>query len=63
MVIKEISKSEFDSFSKTHVLGSFFQSSTYGTLLGKYGYTDYKIKTQNSFNRSPYRWKCYIKST
>ena len=40
MVIKEISKSEFDSFSKTHVLGSFFQSSTYGTLLGKYGYTD-----------------------
>lgn len=24
MVIKEISKSEFDSFSKTHVLGSFF---------------------------------------
>lgn len=40
MVIKEISKSEFDSFSKNHVLGSFFQSSTYGTLLGKYGYTD-----------------------
>ena len=47
MVIKEISKSEFDSFSKTHVLGSFFQSSTYGTLLGKYGYTDMYVGGYN----------------
>ncbi len=38
MIIKEISIEEFDSFSKTHILGSFYQTSYYGELMSKYEY-------------------------
>lgn len=40
MIVKEISKEEFDAFSKTHILNSFYQTSEYGTVMSKNGYTD-----------------------
>lgn len=43
MTIKEISKEEFDLFAKTHILGSFYQTSTYGELLGENDYKDLYI--------------------
>lgn len=43
MVIKEISRNEFDSFSKNHPLGTFYQTSMYGEVMSKCGYTDLYI--------------------
>lgn len=43
MVIKEISRTEFDSFSKNHPLGTFYQTSMYGEVMSKCGYTDLYI--------------------
>lgn len=40
MVIKEISKDEFNSFSKTHILTSFYQTKEYGTVMSRNGYQD-----------------------
>lgn len=40
MVIKEISKDEFNAFSKTHILSSFYQTAEYGTVMSKNGYID-----------------------
>lgn len=40
MVIKEISKDEFNSFSKTHILSSFYQTKEYGTVMSRNGYQD-----------------------
>jgi len=40
MVIREISKDEFNAFSKTHVLSSFYQTKEYGTVMSKNGYMD-----------------------
>ena len=38
MIIKEISSIEFDLFASSHMLGSFYQSSSYGKLMDKNGY-------------------------
>lgn len=43
MEIKEISNEVFDEYATKHVLGSFYQTSTYGTLMSKYGYRDLYI--------------------
>jgi len=43
MVIKEISKDEFNAFSKTHILSSFYQTAEYGTVMSKNGYIDIYI--------------------
>ncbi len=43
MIIKEISKDEFDLFSKSHILGSFYQTSAYGLAMNKVGYKDMYI--------------------
>lgn len=43
MLIKEISRIEFDSFSKNHPLGTFYQTSMYGEVMSKCGYTDIYI--------------------
>ena len=39
MNIKEITKEEFDNFSKKHMLGSFYQTSAYGNVMESEGYT------------------------
>ena len=39
MEIREIDESAFDKYSKTHILKSFYQTSAYGTVMKKYGYT------------------------
>ena len=38
MEIKEISKTEFDNFSKNHIQNSYFQTSNYATLMNNYKY-------------------------
>ena len=38
MEIKEISKTEFDKFSRNHTLNSYFQTSNYATLMNNYKY-------------------------
>ncbi len=38
MNIKELTKEEFDNFAKNHVLGSFYQSSAYASLMEEEGY-------------------------
>ena len=43
MVIKEISRNEFDSFAKNHPLGTFYQTSMYGEVMSKCGYIDLYI--------------------
>lgn len=43
MEIKEIDKETFDNFAINHILNSFYQTSTYGTLMSKYGYRDLYI--------------------
>lgn len=43
MTIKEISKEEFDAFSKNNILSSFYQTSQYGFLMSKQGYNDIYI--------------------
>ena len=47
MEIKEIEKEKFDEYGAKHVLGSFYQTSTYGTLMSKYGYRDLYIGVYN----------------
>lgn len=43
MEVKELSKEEFDNSFKSHILGSFYQTSAYGTLMSKYDYSDLYI--------------------
>lgn len=43
MEVKELSKEEFDNLFKKHILGSFYQTSAYGTLMSKYDYSDLYI--------------------
>ena len=43
MIIKEISKDEFNTFSKSHVLTSFYQTKEYGTVMSRSGYADIYI--------------------
>ena len=38
MIIKEISKNEFDKFSLNHIQNSYFQTSNYSTLMNNYKY-------------------------
>src|SRR5574344_115184 len=39
MVIKQIEQNVFDEFAKSHVLRNFYQTSAYGQLMSKNGYT------------------------
>lgn len=39
MILKQIEQDVFDEFSKKHVLRSFYQTSAYGQLMSKNGYT------------------------
>ena len=39
MQIKEISEMEFDSFADKHILRNYYQTSGYGNLMKKFGYT------------------------
>ena len=48
MIIKEISKEEFDNYSKKHILTSLYQTSSYGTLMNKMGYKDIYIAAYNN---------------
>lgn len=43
MVIEQIEKDIFDAFSKNHILKSFYQTSAYGELMSKNGYTSIYI--------------------
>jgi len=43
MDIKEITAEEFDAFAENHMLGSFYQTSTYGRLMSKYDYKEIYI--------------------
>jgi lipid II:glycine glycyltransferase (peptidoglycan interpeptide bridge formation enzyme) len=43
MIIKEITAEEFDNFAENHMLGSFYQTSSYGKLMNKYGYKEMYI--------------------
>lgn len=43
MNIRELTKDEFDEFSKNQVSSSFYQTSTYGSLMTKLGYKDLYI--------------------
>lgn len=47
MEVKEITKEIFDEYANKHVLGSFYQTSTYGTLMSKYNYRDLYIGVYN----------------
>jgi len=39
MKIKEINKDEFDNFANNHILKNYYQTSTYGEFMKKFGYT------------------------
>ena len=39
MQIKEINEIEFDNFASSHVLKNYYQTSYYGNLMKKFGYT------------------------
>ncbi len=50
MEAKEITKELFDSFSKNHPLGNFYQTSEYGTFMSKYDYKDIYIGVYDDKN-------------
>ena len=39
MEIREIDEVSFDRYARTHILKNFYQTSAYGTVMKKYGYT------------------------
>ena len=47
MKIVSLSIEEFDSFAKKHKLRSFYQSSSYGNIMKKYGFKPLYIGIKN----------------